>query len=1149
MEAKYSFPALRGGNVVCRSATYAEVIDMTAPENLGGVVIENPQSDVDNTYIYKWDPATEKITGGIVDVVKNTEKKRITVHLVVKASDLKNMSPSETKKAMNVLAEKILNNLPSFKSKVTAYVDIVEDTGSADMGVLRSYELRFTNTTPNASLGELQEALYRTPLINDGTENNEYEIDEAGTWLITKTHGSHTKIIPDFSSEADDHIYAAIRSTAGKNLSATNILSNGFTINNYLFVEADASSLENSRAYGIYNDSDSKIMVSSRWTEFVVKGKEAAGIYAGNASEDKKSLVTLLGDFDFKLEGNKTTGLEAGKNGEIRKDEAKSDFPPRIFISSPKGYGLYAHDGGKIDLDFVSVTKSGGDAFFAEKGGSIHVGIIGSMMGNIRTDEEEGSKISVSIKDRLEGDVKGNVNLKLLAKSVWTGKNGGMGDFVMNRDSLWNVGNTDTSTIKNLKGDNSVIRMNKSGGSLNIENLTGSVKFSYERDGNQVDKVLGGDAVIHKAAAGTKVTVFTDAAGLETAEESVINHVLDQLASRLYYTGYTEGEKNISGTVKIAEGLTSEEVFRYVSPLTFDETTGQAKKGKVKNIFNASDRITFSEDDIKYKESGIASADYKTYTFDRDANLQIRMGLEGTPIPAQMKYGIGIGSKTEGDYRINLQGHDLSLVQRVIVTTMNQITSTNIYQIEKGTLTIENPGHIHLENWTDFYYAGGISAAGRFKQYAEDERATVHIKNDNSWDHRVSITGTVWGTDHGSPDNTSSIFWINYTGIKTFDYGNVFIDGLVDINTDDAWCVSGIGKHSIVSLGGGNFNARHYTSIDSYGDGTVNINIANGQQKGEVYRPGNNRVNIQGNIYTQGQWAGNGSGGYINLALTTPDSTFNGRANSNSYEEQVGWTTMWLQNGATWTNQDGGFQYGSNWNYNTNGDSVVENFIGGESEETRGVIYQKYGAPADSLHPETETGASNLYLKNYSGHTLVLMDHSVDGEGQISIDSGKVQIDYAHKDINGGNAAITLRIDNTGLNTASEDPSDKNLISETLNKLANKLYYTAYTTGEKNLDGKVEIAEGLTASGVAQKVGAVSYNRKDGQGRYRYKPEPELPDHQIINPMTRTIDGTAESEKAYMEAGIYKPKEDVYRFTEDPAEIQADTAISAGKKI
>lgn len=113
-------------------------------------------------------------------------------------------------------------------------------------------------------------------------------------------------------------------------------------------------------------------------------------------------------------------------------------------------------------------------------------------------------------------------------------------------------------------------------------------------------------------------------------------------------------------------------------------------------------------------------------------------------------------------------------------------------------------------------------------------------------------------------------------------------------------------------------------------------------------------MNIQGNLRTQGQWVGAGSGGYINVALTTPDSTFNGRADSGSYAKQAGWTSLWLQNGATWTNQDGGFQYGDKWNYNTKEDSVVEHFIGGGTEETRGVIYQKYGAPADSLKPERE---------------------------------------------------------------------------------------------------------------------------------------------------------------------------------------------------
>lgn len=68
--------ALLAGMWCAGPAAYADVIDMTAPENLGGAVIENPQSDVDNTYIYKWDSATEKITGGIVDVVKNTKKKK-----------------------------------------------------------------------------------------------------------------------------------------------------------------------------------------------------------------------------------------------------------------------------------------------------------------------------------------------------------------------------------------------------------------------------------------------------------------------------------------------------------------------------------------------------------------------------------------------------------------------------------------------------------------------------------------------------------------------------------------------------------------------------------------------------------------------------------------------------------------------------------------------------------------------------------------------------------------------------------------------------------------------------------------------------------------------------------------------------------------
>jgi len=955
------------------------------------------------------------------------------------------------------------------------------------------------------------EEKYTVPLVNDGSPTNPYPIDETGLFNIAEKSVS---IIPDFSTQTEDDVYAAIRSFEGRNLSV--MVESEFTSWGNLTVTADASSQENSRAYGIYNRHGSEIHIETDSNKFIVKGKEAVGVYAGNDSGDKKSLVTLsgIGNFDFDVKGGKTTGMEAGKNGEILRADPAQNYVRDVTVNSRKGYGLYAHDGGKIELHYVSVEAPRGDALHAERGGTIYAGSIGTVSGNIMTDDASDSYIMASVKGKLEGNVRGNVDLVLLRQGIWNGKNEGVKSLVMNDGSLWNAADIETSTFGELKGDNGIIRMNKNGAGLNIRNLAGRIVFAFERDGTQADKVLGGNVVIDKADKNTSVTVFTDSTGLGTAEESVKRHVLEQLASRLFYTGYTQGEKNISGTVKIGEGLTAGGMTLAFSELGFDLSTGQGKSEHAK-MFTEASPITFSADDVKYKEAGIASEDYKIYTFDEDTYLNIRMGTEGTPIPSQMKYALAIAPKTEGDHMIDLQGNDFSVVGKVTVKNMNQITGTAIYQMPKGTLTIEDPGHIHLESWTDYYYGGCIAAGGRFNTYSEDERATVHIKNDNSWDHRVSMTGTVWGAYNGSSSNTSSIFWVNFTGIKTFDYGNVFIDGLVDINTTDAWCVSGIGEHSIISLGGGSLNARHYTVIDSYNKGTVNINIKNGQQKGIAYQPGNNKVNIRGNISSRGQWVGDKWPGYVNVALTTPDSTFNGRAESNSYKEQVGWITMWLQNGATWTNQDGGFRYGDNWAYYTKEDSVVENFIGGKSEETRGVIHQKYGAPEDSLDPEKEKGASNLYLKNYSGHTLVLMDHGKDESGNLIMTGGNIQIDHANKERNRWNASITMRTDNDGIDT-----TDPNVVVDALQKLANKLIYTGYAKSgaehEENLYGNVEIAEGLTASSAAAKLGTITF-KPDGQGDYAPSP---------------VITGDEAKDTYYILRGI-RQADGTYQFMED----------------
>ncbi len=50
-----------------------------------------------------------------------------------------------------------------------------------------------------------------------------------------------------------------------------------------------------------------------------------------------------------------------------------------------------------------------------------------------------------------------------------------------------------------------------------------------------------------------------------------------------------------------------------------------------------------------------------------------------------------------------------------------------------------------------------------------------------------------------------------------------------------------------------------------------------------------------------------------------------------------------------------------------------------------------------------------------------------------------------------------------------------------------------------------------------------------------------------INEKIDEIIQQAKEEKAYMEAGIYKPKENVYRFTEDQAEICSTISRRCGR--
>ena len=133
----------------------------------------------------------------------------------------------------------------------------------------------------------------------------------------------------------------------------------------------------------------------------------------------------------------------------------------------------------------------------------------------------------------------------------------------------------------------------------------------------------------------------------------------------------------------------------------------------------------------------------------------------------------------------------------------------------------------------------------------------------------------------------------------------------------------------------------------------------------------------------------------------------------------------------------------------------------------------------------------NITVDNYSGYTDVYYAH------EETAPKAMIGGDFIIRKAASG-SGISLITDNKGLNTSSNASADKNLVSETLNALANKLFYKAYADGENNLTGFVKIAEGLTSSEAVLKTGNITFKKDNGQGRYLYTPATD----EIVGPIT-----------------------------------------------
>ena len=128
---------------------------------------------------------------------------------------------------------------------------------------------------------------------------------------------------------------------------------------------------------------------------------------------------------------------------------------------------------------------------------------------------------------------------------------------------------------------------------LYVDKLEGHVNFIYDPNdeggdtedpsyqpptttynGLTPDSFWGGDIHITSAAPGAAAHVYTTQKGLDMSSEDNVNKILDNLAHKMYYHNYVNGERNLQGTVAIASNGSESGRFKVL-------TSGHAKEGDI----------------------------------------------------------------------------------------------------------------------------------------------------------------------------------------------------------------------------------------------------------------------------------------------------------------------------------------------------------------------------------------------------------------------------------------------------------------------------------------------------------------------------------------------------------------------------------------
>ena len=896
------------------------------------------------------------------------------------------------------------------------------------------------------------------------------------------------------------------------------------------------------------------------------------------------------------------TGLSYGKSKDItiKADSLKLSTDTTGFY----GQGVYA-TGGKITIDadttISTSAQTESNGIYSGSGGTVtmngnlDIQKDSNAANYIALKSDDNGVINVNMKDgkagagivKIDGDVftksaetydyweyettstSSTVNLALQGKdSSWNGRS--LYEVTSGDDSTsygtFNLWLTDGAAWTNEKNGKEVPSgftgshvTNFTGGSdaahagnifqndtkkITIENYSGNTNIYYAHTGNgeAAGDYKAGDTVIKHAEKDSVVSLITDNSGVNMSSADSIVNVLNSLAGKLTYSNFTKDENNLTGYVKIADGLTSSSAAMYTGDMAFSKKDG---KGSLKDEDSIRPDLPAPDHQIKNEFTttltGVKANDkeyYKAGVIKSDGLYQF---TENSSITTTNAHGADMNQATTIDAKgktltFNTNVTDNSTIHAIGANSTDGVTITadklvlNAHSTKgrveainvggQGQQNKDKPMKLTINGDTEMNvkginYALGLYAAGN-SEVTFNGNVTAMGDENSEWG--LTSEKGAYGYYGCSLVYSGSNYTLQ-TGPK------VTING--DVNAKiDGNCLFANGGHAKLTInGGGNIEINkdnkhtYYAMMAESGTTSMNVNL---DANYDAISARDNKLVLKGNVgASTGAMNANEPELYtkVNLGLATADSVWTGVAHNGFKDEGnkagdktfYGAINVFLQNGATWNNEKWG-ETSKPWGGSGFVGSHVAKFVGGSDAAHAGNIFQN--------------DANNITIDNYSGNTNIFYAHTGNGEAAENYAAGDTVIRHAEKD-----SVVSLITDNSGVNMSSADS-----IVNVLNSLAGKLTYSNFTKDENNLTGYVKIADGLTSSSAAMYTGDMAFSKKDGKGSLKdedsIRPDLPAPDHQIKNEFTTTLTGVKANDKEYYKAGVIK-SDGLYQFTEN----------------